>query len=91
MDKSRREGDSPAELIKDARLRAASGLEFLENSLGHKRYVVGEAFTAADIMLGFTLVAAQVFGVLDDRFPVPNAYLGRLVTRPAFQVAAALE
>jgi glutathione S-transferase len=87
----RGEEDSQAELIEDARLRAASGLEFLENSLGSKRHVVGEAFTAADIMLGFTLVAAQMLGVLDDRFPVTNAYLGRLVTRPAFQIAAALE
>ncbi len=87
----RGEEDSQAELIEDARLRAASGLKFLENSLGGKRYVVGDAFTAADIMLGFTLVAAKVLGVLDDRFPVTNSYLERLVTRPAFQIAAALE
>jgi glutathione S-transferase len=87
----RGEGDSQQQLIEDARLRAASGIEFLEQSLGDKGYVVGDEFTAADIMLGFTLVAAQLLGVLDERFPKTNAYLSRLVARPAFQKAASLE
>jgi len=42
-------------------------------------------------MLGFTLVAAQVLGILDDRFPKINAYLGRLLARPALQKAASLQ
>jgi len=42
-------------------------------------------------MLGFTLVAGQMLGVLDDRFPKTNACLARLVQRPAFQKAASLE
>ena len=58
----REESDAPAQLVEDARDRAASGLEFLERGLGDKTYVVGDDFTAADIMLGFTLVAAQVLG-----------------------------
>jgi glutathione S-transferase len=80
-----------AELLEDARLRAASGFEFLERSLEDKVYVVGAAFTAADIMLGFTLVAGQALGVLDDRFPKTKAYLARLMQRPAFQKTASLE
>lgn len=86
----REEKESPAELIRDARERAASGLSFLETSLGDKPYVVGDAFTAADIMLGFTLVAAQMLGILDDRFPRTNVYLERLMQRPALQRAASL-
>jgi glutathione S-transferase len=87
----REESDAPEQLIKDARDRAASGLEFLERSLGDKDYVVGEDFSAADIMLGFTLAAAQLLGILDERFPTTTAYLGRLMARPAFQKAAALQ
>ena len=87
----REEDPALAELIKDARGRAASGLEFLEQSLEGKTFVVGEEFTAADIMLGFTLVAAQSVGVLDTRFPNINAYLGRLLARPALQKAASLQ
>lgn len=86
----REESDAPARLVEDAKSRAASGLEFLEQGLGDESYVVGDDFTAADIMLGFTLVAAQVLGILDDRFPRINAYLGRLLARPALQKAASL-
>ena len=41
-------------------------------------------------MMGFTLVAARLLGVLDDRHPALHAYLARLEARPAFQKAAAL-
>jgi glutathione S-transferase len=87
----RGEGESQSELIEDAKKRAASGFDFLERSLKDSGYVVGPEFTAADIMLGFTLVAGQALGVLDDRFPKTNAYLARLVARPAFIKAASLE
>lgn len=79
------------ELIEDAKSRAANGLEFLEQRFGDGPYLVGSTFTAADVMMGFTLAAARMFGVLDDRFPALNAYLGRLGARPAFQKAAATE
>jgi len=47
-------------------------------------------FSAADVMMGFTLVAARLLGVLDDRFPSLIAYLARLQARPAFQRTLAL-
>jgi glutathione S-transferase len=77
------------ELIEDARGRAATGLGFLERELGDGAYLLGDAFTAADVMMGFTLVAARLLGVLDARFPRVNRYLARLEARPAFQKAAA--
>jgi len=40
-------------------------------------------------MMGFTLLAAKLLGVLDDRFPNLQRYLKRLEARPAFQKAAA--
>ena len=87
----RKDAQSQAELIADARARAAMGLEFLEREIGESPYLVGDTFTAADIMMGFTLVASRLLGVLDARFPRLNRYLARLEARPAFQKAAAVE
>jgi len=83
-------GDHTA-IVEDARVRAAMGFDFLERELGEGAYLLGDDFSAADIMMGFTLVAARVLGVLDDRFPKVNAYLDRLAKRPAFQKAASVE
>jgi glutathione S-transferase len=79
-----------AAIVEDARGRAASGLEFLERELDDGAYLLGDEFSAADVMMGFTLVAARLLGVLDDRFPALQRYLARLEARPAFQKAAAL-
>jgi len=81
--------DHPA-LVADARGRASSGLVFLEQHFGPGPWLLGEEFSAADIMMGFTLLAAQVVGVLDARFAVANAYLGRLLERPALQKVLSL-
>ena len=81
-----KEGDDPA-LLADARERAASGLEYLEKELGEKAWLLGDAFSAADVMMGFTLVAARTLGVLDARFPRLLAYVERLQTRPALKRA----
>ena len=42
------------------------------------------------VMIGFTVFAAQTVGVLDQRFPNLQAYLGRLQQRPALQRAMAV-
>lgn len=75
--------------IDAARDRARSALEVVERHLMTRDYLLGPEFSAADIMLGFTLVAAQVVGVLDLRYPATNSYLARLTARPAFQRATA--
>jgi len=78
-------------LLDDARLRAASALSFIEDGFGEGDYLVGDMFTAADVMMGFSLVAAKAVGVLDERFPQLNGYLGRIFERPAFKKVAALD
>jgi glutathione S-transferase len=87
----REESDDLAALVSDARDRAFSSFEFVEQQLGSKRYLLGDDFSAADIMMGFTLTAAQLTGVLDDRLPLVGAYLARLQQRPAFQKALSTE
>ncbi|MEM8769229.1 MAG: glutathione S-transferase family protein, partial [Pseudomonadota bacterium] len=51
---------------------------------GSGPYLVEDQFTAADIMMGFTLFAASTLNVLDD-LPQLNEYLARITARPAFQ------
>jgi len=75
--------------IDSARERAHSALAVVENRLASRAYLLGDDFSGADIMLGFTLAAAQFLGVLDERHPNTLAYLGRLTERPAFQRASA--
>ena len=78
------------ELLADARGRATMGLDFLVEQLGEDDYLLGDGFSAADIMMGFTLEAATALGLLGDAYPTLTAYLERLRARPAFQKAAAL-
>ncbi len=85
----RNEGPALAPLIEDARARAAMGLDFLQRELSSKRYLLGDEFSAADVMMGFTLVAARMLGVLDHRFPALADYVARLEARPALQKALA--
>jgi glutathione S-transferase len=85
----RGETDRYAELVEDARGRATMGLDFLERGLGDDPYLAGADFTAADVMMGFSLAAARVLGLLEaEHHPRLAAYLDRLRSRPAFQRAA---
>ena len=83
------QGDADANLgaMTGARERAEASLAVVEEALGTDDYLVGNAFSAADVMMGFTLVAAQLLGVLDARYPRLLRYLARLTERPAFQRA----
>lgn len=61
-------------------------IAFLETSLAGKQYLLGDEFSAADIMLGHSLLNARRYEMLSG---VPNldAYLTRLDARPARQRA----
>lgn len=74
------------EVIEDARGRAGSALTFLSQQMGGSQWVLGEEFSAADIMLGYALAIARFVKVLDDFEPL-GAYLERLEARPAYQRA----
>jgi glutathione S-transferase len=86
----RQDAASYAALVEDTRTRAASGFEFVERALTNRDWLAGDEFSAADVMMGFTLIAAQLLGVLDDRFPRLQAYLTKLEQRPALQRAMAM-
>jgi glutathione S-transferase len=68
---------------------AGYALGALERQLGDGPYCLGEDFSAADIMLGYTLHMATVFGVELAAFPAVQRYLSTLSERPAFKTAMA--
>jgi glutathione S-transferase len=75
--------------VDDARKAAAANLDVLERALAGKEYILGPELSGADIMLGYTLMATQFLGALDDAHPNCQAYYARLAARPGFQKALA--
>jgi glutathione S-transferase len=56
----------------------------LERGLGERTHLLGDRFSAADVMIGSALVWADRAGGL-VRYPVLKRYLGTLSERPSFQ------
>ena len=56
----------------------------IEQTLEGQDYIAGNRFTGADLMLGYMMLGAGMFGLLDaKRFPNCAAYTARLTSRPA--------
>lgn len=68
---------------------AGDMLAVLDDALADRTWILGDDFTAADIMLGYCLILAEMFGLLGERTPNVSAYLGRLKARPALTAALA--
>lgn len=62
-------------------------LDRLEGELGSSGWFVGDAFSAADIQLGFPLEAFVARGSLGSDHPCLTAFLQRIHARPAYQRA----
>ena len=74
-------------VIEDCKTRAGVCIAAIEDIVSKDDYLVGNTFTLADIMTGYSLMLADNFGVLTDAYPYTQAYYGRLSRRPGFQVA----
>ena len=68
--------------------RADQAFDMVEKRLGEADYFAGDAFTAADIMMTFSLTVMRMFAQR-DLTPYPNirAYLQRIGARPAYHRA----
>jgi len=77
------------ELVRDARQRVHDTLRQVETALAGRAWLVGEAFSAADVMMGFTLQAADLLGLLPEELVGVKGYLARLQARPALARALA--
>ncbi len=61
-----------------------------EGGLAGHPWILGDAFSAADVMLGSSAVFLRTFGMLPAS-PTLEAYADRCLARPAYQRALALE
>ena len=86
----RQDAEQNAALIADAQVRAAVAFDFLEKHMGDHEYLLPGGFSAADIMMGFTLNASRTFGIIDEKFAKLDAYSKRLAARPALIKAMTL-
>jgi glutathione S-transferase len=61
-------------------------IEVVAKAVAKGPYLMGEQFTAADVVIGSGLRWGMLFKLLPER-PEFTAYVGRLATRPALQRA----
>jgi glutathione S-transferase len=74
-------------VVEDASARAWLCLDALEPLLARQPFLLAEGFGAADIMMGYSMMLARNFGLLDDTRPHCQAYFARLAARPGFATA----
>jgi glutathione S-transferase len=82
------EAERNAAALAENRALALRVLEPPEAALRGRDHLVGDAFTAADVAMGYTVGTASLLGLLGG-FPALEAYLARLRARPAFARAVA--
>ena len=75
-------------LVDRGRDLAPSLVGVVERALAKRDYIVGDAFTAADIMIQFGLNIARHLGFVSDTTPRCAAYCDRIAERPAYRKAA---
>ena len=82
------EGERSPTVAAQARATFGKTLEALEKALSARRFLLGEAFSVADVMVGATLAWGKAMKAVDG-VPAVEAYLARLRERPAWQRAIA--
>ena len=65
-------------------------IETLAQGLEGRPWLLGEHFSAADVMLGSSVVFMNVFGLLPDSPPLKD-YMSRCLARPGYRTAMAAE
>lgn len=63
----------------------------LDEELGKHAFLVGDEFTAADIVLGYAFYLAKLFRVFPDDCQNLTAWFGKLTARPAYKTATAVQ
>ncbi len=78
------EAERSAAVVEKARATFATVAGVLSNALAGRTFILGDQFSAADVLVGGTLAWAGFMGLLADH-PTLQAYAQRLAERPAFQ------
>jgi glutathione S-transferase len=82
------EAERSAAKAESGRARFAEAAKVISDGLGAKPYLLGDNFSAADVMIGSTLGWCSFMGLLDGQ-KVLSTYVERLMQRPAYQRAGA--
>ena len=83
----RQDAERVADALADYRSWAEASLDTLERALRGGPYLLGAAFSAADVMVGYTVLVAKAMGLVGESHPAVDAYLARLTERPALRRA----
>lgn len=67
-----------------------SMIDTLESGLGDREWLMGDNFTAADVMVGSSAAFLKMFDLLPLSLPI-DAYIDRCLARPAYQKALATD
>lgn len=65
-------------------------IETLEGALQNREWLLGNQFTAADVLVGSSVVFMRMFDMLENS-PILAAYADKCLARPAYQKALSLE
>jgi glutathione S-transferase len=82
------EAQRSAAVAEEGRTKFADVARVLTQALTGKAFLLGEQFSAADVMIASTLAWSSFMGLLNDH-PVLQDYVKRLTERPAYQRAQA--
>lgn len=86
----REDADRVADALADYRSWAEAALDALERALADGPYLLGDDFSGADVMVGYTVLVAKAMGMVGADRPRLDAYLTRLSERPALRKALAV-
>ena len=77
--------ESSPRMLDEMRDRSRSCLTAVDDALAGHDYLIGDEFTAADVMMGYSIFLALRVKAMDEgEFPNVTAYYDRLSARPAF-------
>jgi glutathione S-transferase len=80
--------DTPEEVVAAALAKAQEAIDVVDVALAGRAYMLGAEFTAADVMMGYSLALLEHLKLLEaGTHPHAAAYVARLKTRDAFQRA----
>jgi glutathione S-transferase len=85
----RNDAASLPQAMADYREWAVAAVDVVEAALEGRDFLLGAELSGADVALGYTLLVARAFDAVGEQHARVQAYLRRLLARPAFQKALA--
>jgi glutathione S-transferase len=76
-------------LVDGAKAQLGRVITIVDDALAGREWMLGSQFSAADVMVGSTLVWCQMLGLIGDQYANVPGYLARCAARPALQRASA--